>query len=295
MESHKNFNIIAIIIGIILIISGLSKAASFNYFSGIINNYISWFPDVIVAIIIVTELTLGIMLIFALYLKITSLISFCLILLFTLIYTYGLIYLGIHDCGCFGQVKFLNFSPVFLYIRNLLILLGLVYVYNKNKRTKQITKIPFPVYVVTIMIISLSFFLYTPSNSHSTIKNINKELKKISFKDSNLNKYIDISSDSTYLIYLFSYDCPHCINSMGNLMQYDNKKYIDKLIGISKENSEAKNNFIEFFNPSFEIIEIPEQEFYNISEEYPVTYFIINDSVIKVIRGEIPSAFFLKH
>lgn len=293
MNGQKNSIIIAFIIGIIFIISGLSKAVSFNYFSAIINNYTTLYPDIIATIIIVFELTLGIMLIFCLCLKLTSIITGSLILLFVLVYTYGLFFLGIHDCGCFGNVKFFNSSPFFLYVRNILLIVGLVYVYKINKSAKQITQISIPLYISTIIIVSLAIFICGHSSSHSTLKNSSKTDTKIAFKDNILKKYMDVSVDSTYLIYLFSYDCPHCINSFGNLTQYNNKKYVDKIVGISKKNSEAKEKFLDFFNPGFEIIEIPENEFYNITEEYPVSYFIKNDSIIKIITGEIPSAFFL--
>ena len=115
----------------------------------------------------------------------------------------------------------------------------------------------------------------------------------MAYRDHILSDYINVSADSTYLIYAFSYDCPHCINSFGNLSQYNNPRYVDKVIGICKENLEAKKKFIDFFNPSFEIKEIPEQEFYNITEKYPTSFFVKRDSIIKIVEGEIPSAYFL--
>ncbi|MCH5214568.1 MAG: DoxX family membrane protein [Muribaculaceae bacterium] len=293
MKGQKYSLIIAFIIGIILIISGLSKAASFDYFNAIINNYITLYPEIIATIIIVSELTLGIMLIFGIYLKITSLITTGLILFFVIVFTFGLIFLGIHDCGCFGKVKFLNSSPVFLYIRNAFLIVGSIYIYKINKTTTQVTKVPIPLYISTIVIVSIAIYMCGVSSNNSTLKNRNKIDKKIAFNDNILRKYLEVSSDSTYLIYLFSYDCPHCINSFGNLLQYNNKKYVDKIVGITKKNPEAKEKFMDFFNPTFEIIEISENEFYNITEEFPVSYFIKNDSIIKIMTGEIPSAYFL--
>lgn len=294
MKGQKIFIVIAFIIGVVFLISGFTKAASFQYFCSIIENYISIYPDIIAIVVIVAELVLGIMLIFGFCLKTTSKISLFLIILFTLVYTYGLIFLDIHDCGCFGKVKFFNSSPLFLYIRNILLFAGLIYIYKISSKYKQISFVPLPLYISTILIIAFAIFLCRASNSGgSSFNKMDISKEKIALRDNILDKFIEISPDSTYLIYLFSYDCPHCINSFGNLVQYDNKKFVDRIIGITKTNHDARTKFINFFNPGFEIIELPEEEFYKISDEYPVSYFIREDSIIKVIKGEIPSAFFL--
>lgn len=293
MKSQKNFIVIAFIIGVVFLISGFTKAVSFQYFGSIINNYITLYPDIIAIIVIVTELVLGVMLIFGFSLKTTSIISLFLIILFTLVYSYGLIFLDIHDCGCFGKVKFFNSSPLFLYIRNILLFAGLIYIYKISSNCKKNSLVPLPLYICTILIVAFAIFLCRPSTSSSSFNKMNISNEKIALKDNILDKFVEISPDSTYLIYLFSYDCPHCINSFGNLVQYDNKKFVDRIIGITKTNRDARTKFINFFNPDFEIIELPEEEFHKISDEYPVSYFIKEDSIKKMVKGEIPSAFFL--
>ncbi|MCH5345613.1 MAG: hypothetical protein J1E63_00805 [Muribaculaceae bacterium] len=290
----KKVNVIAIIIGIVFIISSFSKAISFNYFTSLVNNYCTFCTDIIAMTIIVTELTLGIMMLFGISLRLTSIVSFFLILLFTLIYTYGLSFIGIRDCGCFGKVHFLNSSPVLLYVRNSLFLLGLYYVYKTEWNTPQLSKIQISNYIATIIVIVTAIYLCGRTNN-SALNSIDIINNKIAYKHHALNNYIKVSADSTYLIYVFSYDCPHCINSFGNLAQYNNQKYINKVIGLCRDNIEAKEKFFDFFKPSFEIKELPEEDFYNITDEYPIAFFVKNDSIIKIIKGEIPSAFFLNY
>lgn len=286
--------IITFIIGIIFIISGFSKALDFKYFVSIINNYCNFYPEIIANCIIILEIVLGIMILFRIALKYTSLICFIVVSLFTLIYTYGWVFLGIHDCGCFGKIQFINSSPAFFYVRNIILLLVLFFIYKTIDRNIDRTlHLSISYYIATIITTCVATFLCWNSSNTSFNKNMSISNEKIPIKNHILNNYIKVSSDSSYLISVFSYDCPHCINSFGNLSQYNNHDYIDKVIGLCQNNMDAKEKFVKFFKPSFEIKDLPEKDFYEISEIYPISFFVKNDSITKIIVGEIPSAFFL--
>ncbi len=278
-------------IGLLFIISGYSKAADFNYFVAIINNYISNYAGLISFMIIIGELVIGLLFIFEIAIKYVSLVCIGLIIIFTAVYTYGITYLGVTDCGCFGKAQFINGSPVFLYARNLLIIIISILLYRSNANNS--TRISLPTLIISIIMVSIGALLCGRFyNRPETLSNLDST--QIPLSEHPLNNYIKISPDSTYLIAVFSYDCPHCINSIGNLMQYKLSNHVDEIIGLCIENPTLRSEFNDFFHPNFRIIELPESEIYNITESYPKLYFIKDNTILRTITGEIPSAYFVK-
>src|SRR5690606_28898770 len=48
----------------------------------------------------------------------------------TIVYTYGLFFKGITECGCFGQVEWLKLPPWGVYLRNGLLMVGLLWLWQ---------------------------------------------------------------------------------------------------------------------------------------------------------------------
>lgn len=280
---------ITIIIGFIFIFSGFSKSLDFSYFVNIIQSYGVNYGRIIGALIVLTEVILGLLLLFNSAIRYTSFICIFVILIFTSIYTYGYFILDVTDCGCFGKSPFLNSSYTFFIIRNALLLLGLIWIAINNKN--NIIDIPLYVYITSMIIISMATLICGKFFSKEIQYN-EKDFKKIALSEHVLGRYIETSKDSTYMISILSYDCPHCINSIGNLLQYNQGDYVDNIICLFMEDSAKKKIFNEFFNPNFKIIDLPEDDIYKITNEYPITYFVKNDTIVNTIIGEIPSGFF---
>lgn len=280
---------ITIIIGFIFIFSGFSKALDFSYFVNIIQSYGINYGNFIGLLIVMTELMLGLFLVFNCAIRFTSFICILVVILFTLVYTFGYFSLDVTDCGCFGKSPILNSSYSFFIIRNSLILLGLIWIAVNNKH--NIIDIPLYAYITSIILVSLATFMcgkFFTKEAHDK----GHDFKKIALSDLVLGHYIETSKDSTYMVSILSYDCPHCLNSIGNLKQFNEAKYVDNVICLFREDNSKKKIFNEFFNPNFKIIDLSEDVFYKITNEYPITYFVKNDTVVNAIKGEIPSGFF---
>jgi len=99
------------------------------------------------------------------------------------------------------------------------------------------------------------------------------------------------SQDSTYLVFVFTYICPHCLNSIENLKQYEPAGIVDKVIGIALENSVAEKQFREVFKPEFQIKNYSSTILFHLTNTFPQTYYIKNDSIILVLSGELPCSY----
>ena len=63
-----------------------------------------------------------------------------------------------------------------------------------------------------------------------------------------MDKLTDVyhfESESSYVVYLFSFTCPHCQNSFANVQQFQQFNVVDKVIGISILDQEAMERFYE--------------------------------------------------
>ena len=278
------------LLGLSFIFSSLSKAFTANYFGEILSSYgcemFYWLSPVI----ILGELLLGLFLFLDIYPKWSAAATAIMLICFTGIYIYGHLTLGISDCGCYGKLKILNQSAVILYIRNLLLFCGALVVFSHYKSiSKPISKTAISVLSI-ILIIAAFISGYTLSEHKSN--NFDKSFQPIPLVEHPLSRYIETSADSTYLVSVFSYSCPHCINSMGNIEQFGKFNVVDRVIGLGAYRIDDIADFRKILIPSFDVTNYTFDEISDLTLEFPTTYFIRNDSIINIIQGEVPSAYF---
>ena len=127
-------------------------------------------------------------------------------------------------------------------------------------------------------------------NSTYYNKNLRNRNHKIALKDSKLRNFIETSSDSTYIVFAFSYTCPHCLNSIANLKEYKQAEIADNVIGIAMGNDEEKAFFESRFNPNFNIINCYD-ELLKLTDIFPKTYYIQRDTIIMELSGELPNVY----
>lgn len=286
-------DIVQMFLGLVFIVSSLSKAVDANYFGGILSSYgcemFYWLSPVI----ILGELLLGLCLFWYIYPKLSAAATVIVLICFTAIYMYGHLALGIRDCGCYGKVKFLNLTGIALCVRNLLLLCGALWVFRYSKSdSKPISKTILSVSSI-ILIVAAFFCGYTlPGRKSNNISIVANKFHPIALVKHPLNVYIGTSADSTYLVTVFSYSCPHCINSMGNIEQFEKFNVVDKVIGLGVYDEDDTKDFRKVLMPSFCVTNYTFEQIANLTLEFPTTYFIRNDSIVDVIKGEVPSAYF---
>jgi len=106
-----------------------------------------------------------------------------------------------------------------------------------------------------------------------------------------LKDFITTSKDSTYLAFAFTYTCPHCLNSIANLKEYEQLGVVDKVIGLAVGDSVINKEFADIFNPNFPIRNHSKEELRQLTKTFPKAYYIRNDSVIMEVSGVLPCAY----
>lgn len=286
--SDKKNEICSLITGLVFIFSGISKSIDAAAFSNIIARYGFDIFSFASPIIIFSEIILGLALIFQILQKTFTAIGAITVLFFTVIYLYGTVFLNIYDCGCFGSFTFLSSSPIIVLLRNIILfcLLIMVWIKGENKLSTNGWT-----YLTILGFVCLTSFMtgYTYNSTHN--KNLKSRNHKIALRDSKLKDFIETSSDSTYIVFAFSYTCPHCLNSIANLKEYKQAEIADNVIGIAMGNDDEKELFESQFNPNFNIINYYD-ELLKLTDIFPKTYYIQNDTIIMELSGELPNVYF---
>ncbi|GHT20837.1 hypothetical protein AGMMS4957_08760 [Bacteroidia bacterium] len=285
---NKRIEIYSLIAGTVFLISGIAKALSASSFASLIAQYGFESLQFLAPLIVLAEVALGLFLVFQIGLKHTALISTLLVAGFTLVFAYGLIFNGIEDCGCFGKITVLNTSPVFTFIRNAVLIYLLLAVWRKSESNWQMSQWTTCLFVVVMVVVAfMSGYTYHIGSkmrkaSKYTVKALNGNV---------LDEFITTSKDSTYLVFAFTYSCPHCLNSIENLKQYEASGTVDRVIGIALEDSVKEQKFRAIFNPEFTIKNYPAKTLLRLTDSFPMAYYIRNDSIIAELSGELPCSY----
>lgn len=277
-----------IFIGIIFVLSGLLKATNTAAFADLMSQYGETWFGFGAPVIIFTELLLGLSLIFDLYPKWATWISATFLVIVTLIYTYGITAEGITNCGCFGPLTWLNSKPWITFTRNacLLALLIPTIIYPPNKNLKpSIFTIIFMAIIATAVMFMCGFSMHGAKCTQKRPTTF----QPYALPSSPLSKYISCNQDSTYLIFAFSYSCPYCQNSIGNVNQYTQMGYVDRVIGLTIEDSVAQERFNRLFDVNFEIHELSSLQMYQLTNTLPTCFIIRNDSIVSKYTGLVIS------
>ena len=289
MKVNK-INIFSLIVGLIFIISSFSKSLDSTSFAETINSYQIgnlWFLS---PVIIIVEMFLGLSLLLKIQLKRVSFISLIFLICLTLVYIYGWLFNDITDCGCFGHINILNSSPIFTLVRNAVLIYLCADLWLSNEKESMNNKTYIYIAFITAMCI-VSFI------SGNTLKKVgykkkSKELPAV--KDTSLSSYVNVSPDSTYLVFAFSYSCSHCMNSIENLKQYEKSGLVDKVIALTVNDDDNREKFENNFEPNFEIRHIEKKDLTQLTRSFPRSFFIQNDTLQFTLSGELPSAYVLK-
>ncbi len=291
---NKRIEIESYILGLIFLISGFIKATNASLFISTIEAYNIGILTVFAPLVIIIEVYLGLLFILNKHKSHIAIIGGSFFFLVTSIFLYGWLFNGVTDCGCFGKLSILDNSPWFTLLRNIILISMCFDIYFNNKiiKTTSIKALNVKNITITCSLV-LCAFMSGYTSKALKIKS-QKQFEPIPISNSELPNLISTSPDSTYLIFAFSYKCPHCINSISNLNHYEKSGIVNKVIALAVENKQLQNEFNDFFNPTFKIKHIEKQKLHKLTKAFPVAYFIRNDSIIDIVSGELPSAFLFK-
>jgi hypothetical protein len=293
LSIRKISNLAAIILGMIFLLSGFLKAMDAAAFSDLMGKYgYDWFGYG-APIIILFEVLLGLTLILRIEVRYTALLTGLFIISVTTIYTYGLLQHDITDCGCFGDFSpSITRTPWILYLRNTILLIVSYVLWKWGDKNAVDTKSVLCAGIVFCSACYLCGFSFRGAKV-TTIQSKPKPFEPILVQESPLREIFQPHSDSTYLVFAFSYTCPHCRNSIGNVEQYERMGVVDKVYGFAIEDPDNESKFYQIFQPTFTITNIPLSTMTKITNNLPVVYMIHGDTIVKQMYGDVISASFM--
>lgn len=285
---QKKIDALGSLLGCFFLISSMAKALNAGSFSNIISQYELGYLFELSPLIIITEALIGILLIVKIHQKHVSFIAAIVVFIFTLVYAYGFWGKGVTDCGCFGNISFLRTSPLVTFIRNIILisLLFLVWRYDQNE-TKNVKKSTYYFLICFVGIITFmsGYTLKTERNRW--------EYPNIILNESGLQKYMQTSRDSSYMAFLFSYTCPHCLNSIANLNSYLTFETVNHIVALGVGDSIKEARFKNYFSPEIQIKTLTQMELSPLTKQYPTLYYIQNDTIAFEYIGELPCAYIM--
>jgi uncharacterized membrane protein YphA (DoxX/SURF4 family) len=291
---ERRVKIYAIIVGVVFLISGFGKALAVTDFSNLIIRYGWDIAGHIAPLIILVEAAIGLMFFFHIQLRKTSLAAIALLAVFTCIYAYGYFFKDIEDCGCFGSVSMLNTSFGFTLIRNVVLLYMLIDIWKNGNNIISPVK-TWTIMFITAILCAASFIsgLTYAGDDMIYFGSQKSRYAGKSVRNSVIGDFISTSKDSTYLVFAFMYSCPHCLNSIENLKQYEPSGIVDKVIAVTLKDSTGEKFFISTFQPNFIVRTYDPQTLLRLTNTFPSAYYIKNDTVKLEIRGELPCGYVL--
>lgn len=264
-----------LILGIIFVISGLGKILDTAAFANVIYSYGVGYLSLLAPAIAVLEIYLGLSLLLGYKTRLHSILIFFLVAGFSCIYTYGLITDGIEDCHCFGTLSFAFLeSPVAFYIKNSLLILLSSFIWKFPVHYSIFNKKLRNVLMIMILVISTFIAGYTFSIPGQLKISPRTQYKMTDTRAKLLMECYPFNCDSTYVVFVFSYKCPYCINSIEHIKVFEERGIVDKAIFIGHGYPSKREEFIAGHDLQNGIIEMKPEWINRMIDEFPTTFFI---------------------
>ena len=290
----KYHHIVSVLIGVVFILSGVGKALNVLAFQQLIHSYGYPYLDLLAPLIILVELLLGALFIAREHLKTVSLISGILLLLFTGVYTYGYTRQGVTDCGCFGAAQVVSWPAWAVYVRNIVLLGFINYLYLSA--TDEPAKWTLTKRVIMGIYLAVGIFLtgmtFRPA---AFLPHAEHPLTEQAVQQTPLAAYIPQKESIWVLCY--SYSCSHCLNTMENYLAMQRYERVDTILAIavltpSADIDSLRQHFGQMY-PQVVGTEIWRTDLPDI-EQFPTSLLIEDDTIRQVWVGEMPNPYLIE-
>ena len=277
----------SVLLGLLFLVSAFLKAWDADTFAVTLREYgLHWF-GVWAPMIIAIEAVLGLCLLMQIRLKWTALAADIFLVIVSAGFAYGVLAKGIEDCGCFGALdRYHSAKPWVSFVRNAVFMLLTVPVFlAEKKEEKHLTR----KLIVMVPVLAIIGFVsgLAMKKSFSLPRFGTEEGMNETEMMAKLQAEYPFRSDSTYVVYLFSFTCPHCKNYYANVEQYQRLGLADKVLGIAVEDEEAQARFERIYQPQIEIITIPKSRMSAITPILPIAVYIGNDTIRDIEKGAV--------
>lgn len=279
--------IFRLLVGGVLLLSGLLKAMHTAAFADLMSQYGAGWFGYAAPVIIAVELFLGILLFLNARPRLFAALTVVFIAIVSVIFLYGVLARGITDCGCFGPLTWLNSRPWITFVRNALIIALLLPSLLSEQQGTPLTRSSFA--CMTAVAAMVMFLCGYTMHGAQCLKAAPKPFRPLPLAEHPLSEFVTCHPDSTYMVFAFSYTCPHCLNSIGNVSQFVSMGVVDHVIGLSVKDFFGGERFRRLYQPDFPIREISPEQMHCLAPSLPVTFFVHHDTLVDVIRGSVVS------
>ena len=291
LTTMRNLSFISTtLLGLMFLVSAFAKAWDGEAFADMLLLYGPQWFSIGAPVIIMIEAVLGMFLLLRVHPRITAVAADAFLIVVSAIFAYGTLALGIEDCGCFGALSRLyTGKPWMTFARNGVFLLISVpaWIYPaKDYENHQLPKL-----IASLITASAACFICGLA-MHRTFDLPDISSTKFDTRNQTMEKLCNIypfSSDSTYVVYLFSFSCVHCQNSFANVQQFEQLHLADKVLGIAMDDAEAQERFYRIYQPQISIMSIPHDTMTQITGQLPVLLLIKDNRIESVESGSVTS------
>lgn len=268
--------------GVIFIVSGVSKLVNVQNFIGYIDNLRIFNKFFFAGYFIPPfEIALGIFFILALYSRRTALVSIITLLVFTGIYLFGYFTSGLAECDCFGNLALSKIPPGMVVVRNAIFLLLsiLIFFFPVPKPFYQRSRWPYySTGVVIVIALVISGITSIKPLVHDRGDFIGKNIS-----DTPLGAFAHTSPDSTYIIFAYHTTCHFCLNSVENVKAYARTHTVNRIIGLTIGSRKDFDNFVKMTQPNFSTTIIDRADFAKFAPSVPRVFFIRHNVITDVL------------
>ena len=237
------------VLGLVFLLSGGGKMLNSAGFGELISSYgLEWF-SMLSPVIILVELLLGLLLLLRLWPRFAAFSSLVLLMVFTGAFMYGHLVHGVEDCGCFGHLG--QKMPVWAtYLRNIILMVITCYILIHEKGSAlSLDQHRFSFLLLSGLMVVTSFWTgqtWQPTTFYMNTFTQQHPLLGCDINQSPIGNYLHVAEDSTYVIWVFSYSCGGCINSMENVKHY--QEIADRFIplAVTPDEDGRKRQLLQF-------------------------------------------------
>lgn len=291
----KALPIVRIGIALVFLTSGFAKVLDTQAFVALVHRYVPGDLAVMAVVIPPVEAMLGLCLLLGYQPREIAGTLTWLTLVFTLVYSYGLVTKGITDCACFGSVKNLQLPPWGVYIRNALLLTGSFWVANAYPPHRE--AVPLGRIRGAIAILSgASLFLLAGMSLNGPLRRnrvdnpqwLGQALHQTPFAA------LSLSADSTYALYLYRPDCPLCKDMAANAASWREAGLVDAVVALTARSQARASDSL--FRPGygryFDSLGILSDQQMAAAVSHVPTLVVIESDTVKYIRtGHLANGF----
>lgn len=286
--------ILSIIVALVFCVSGIGKLFNVIGFQYLIIKYGLGLFNILAPFIIILEIMIGVLLLLQIRVKYTSILASLMLIIFTFVFAYANLKNGVTDCGCFGSISFLDKSPFLTYTRNIVLLIILMWIIFNTDDDKNVKTWKNVIVLIVLLLTSfISGMSYKPS---AFTKNKQHEFENKHINDTEIKKFVDQDNKSK-LVFFLSYTCPHCLNSFENYKSFYERNTVDTTYAYAIiDGSNVNDSIVKVIKAYYSDIPITEvhRDSIGFIKAYPTTFYVENDTVKKVIRGQLPTSFMFR-